>query len=114
VLQRGPSHVATGHPELLLTTQNDFAATLAKPHLTGLCRSLAEWPTGYNPVNASGEQDKCRDGTPDTMTGKREDIQWLRALAVTFVVVYHLIPDTLPGGYVGVDIFFVISGFLIT
>ncbi|OAN41282.1 acyltransferase family protein [Microbacterium sp. H83] len=46
--------------------------------------------------------------------GKRRDIQGLRALAVTLVVVFHLLPALLPGGYVGVDVFFVISGFLIT
>jgi peptidoglycan/LPS O-acetylase OafA/YrhL len=38
----------------------------------------------------------------------------LRALAVGGVVVNHLFPERLPGGYLGVDIFFVISGFLIT
>jgi peptidoglycan/LPS O-acetylase OafA/YrhL len=46
--------------------------------------------------------------------GFRPDIQGLRALAVTTVVIYHLYPKTLPGGFVGVDVFFVISGFLIT
>ncbi|WP_062290147.1 acyltransferase family protein [Demequina phytophila] len=44
----------------------------------------------------------------------RLDIQGLRALAVVLVVVYHLWPWRLTGGYVGVDVFFVISGFLIT
>ena len=44
----------------------------------------------------------------------RPEIQALRALAVTLVVTYHLWPTTLRGGYVGVDMFFVISGFLIT
>ena len=38
----------------------------------------------------------------------------LRAIAVTTVILFHLTPGLLPGGYLGVDIFFVISGFLIT
>jgi peptidoglycan/LPS O-acetylase OafA/YrhL len=47
-------------------------------------------------------------------THHRPDIQALRALAVTLVVAYHFWPARVPGGFVGVDIFFVISGFLIT
>ncbi len=41
-------------------------------------------------------------------------IQALRAIAVIFVVVNHLFPSHLPGGFIGVDIFFVVSGFLIS
>ena len=44
----------------------------------------------------------------------RPDIDGLRALAVLAVVFHHLSARLLPGGYVGVDVFFVISGYLIT
>jgi peptidoglycan/LPS O-acetylase OafA/YrhL len=44
----------------------------------------------------------------------RPEVQALRAVAVLLVVGFHLWPNRIPGGYVGVDVFFVISGFLIT
>lgn len=47
-------------------------------------------------------------------TPLRLEIQALRAVAVGVVVLYHFWPTYLPGGYIGVDVFFVISGYLIT
>jgi len=44
----------------------------------------------------------------------RHDINAMRGLAVIGVLLFHFLPETAPGGYVGVDTFFVISGFLMT
>ncbi|ALO66308.1 hypothetical protein AS189_07160 [Arthrobacter alpinus] len=64
---------------------------------------------------AAGE---LRPGEPSLRRPRRKlmrhDIQALRAVAVGLVVLNHLWPNRVSGGYVGVDIFFVISGFLIT
>lgn len=46
--------------------------------------------------------------------GFRQDINRLRAIAVIAVVLFHFKPEWLPGGFAGVDVFFVISGFLMT
>ncbi|WP_299594177.1 acyltransferase family protein [uncultured Microbulbifer sp.] len=44
----------------------------------------------------------------------RVDINGLRGWAVISVVLFHFLPHTVPGGFAGVDVFFVISGFLMT
>lgn len=50
----------------------------------------------------------------NSASGFRADIQGLRAIAVLLVLGFHVWPKALSGGYIGVDVFFVISGFLIT
>ena len=66
-----------------------------------------------DPVGSSPAGTATLDGQPGAERF-RLDVQGLRAVAVGAVVLYHAGVPWLPGGYVGVDIFFVISGFLIT
>jgi peptidoglycan/LPS O-acetylase OafA/YrhL len=44
----------------------------------------------------------------------RDDIQGLRGIAILAIVFFHFFPNLLPNGFLGVDLFFVISGYLIT
>jgi peptidoglycan/LPS O-acetylase OafA/YrhL len=63
----------------------------------------------------SQQSDRRTDRATATPRGAfRSEIQGLRAIAVGLVVLFHLWPLRVAGGYVGVDVFFVISGYLIT
>jgi peptidoglycan/LPS O-acetylase OafA/YrhL len=62
------------------------------------------------PTTAATTTSRSRTGAPFRVV----DLDGIRALAVAAVVLYHLAPGALIGGYLGVDVFFVVSGFLIT
>jgi peptidoglycan/LPS O-acetylase OafA/YrhL len=65
--------------------------------------------TAGKSVHAHGEYTPVR-----SISNYRPDIDGLRALAIIPVVVFHAFSGFMPGGFVGVDVFFVISGFLIS
>ena len=64
--------------------------------------------------SSTNTNDVVGDGLSEMSRKNSIHIQFLRAFAVTWVIVDHAFPTMLPGGFVGVDIFFVISGFLIS
>lgn len=63
---------------------------------------------------ATRDPDERRPPSEPRKRGFRPDVEGLRAVAVGAVLLYHAGLSFAPGGYVGVDVFFVISGFLIT
>ena len=66
---------------------------------------------GVGPRATGRSRSNPRADAPATY---RPEIDGLRAVAVLAVILHHLSPRLLPGGYLGVDVFFVISGFVIT
>lgn len=75
--------------------------------------TTGEATVGAQPT-AAGTGPRTTERSTSTRNVFRPDIQGLRAIAVGVVVLYHLWPTRLRGGYIGVDVFFVISGFLMT
>src|SRR5690606_8329219 len=77
------------------------------------CQPFARTATRGGATTASPEGWRMTAGSVRA-TVIRPEIQGLRAVAVSAVLLFHVWPDLVSGGYVGVDVFFVISGFLIT
>src|SRR3954451_25396153 len=67
-----------------------------------------------SPPQRRGRPADARREAPPPRAALRPEMQALRALAVALVLVYHMWPAVLPGGFAGVDVFFAISGFLST
>ena len=70
--------------------------------------------TALNSVRFCAEVDIMVRSTRQQETDYFPSIDGLRAVAVLAVMIYHLAPNVLPGGFAGVDIFFVISGYVVT
>jgi len=68
----------------------------------------------YRPAVFLGSQSASENNPPQTMIAYRREIDGLRAVAVLPVILFHAGIGGFGGGYVGVDVFFVISGYLIT
>ena len=87
------------------TTTGHADVTLQRPHLNSSPMVLA--------ASTSARGMRPEAGDSSHRLGYRPDVDGLRAVAVIAVILFHIDASWLPGGFVGVDIFFVISGYVV-
>ncbi|KRD36758.1 hypothetical protein ASE27_09845 [Oerskovia sp. Root918] len=111
-VQTGVARTSTEHVDVwqrLQPTELLGPGSLADPTTGAVAPpSGREEPAGRRPERPS------RPARPTVRYRRIAGLDGLRALAVVSVMLFHFAPQLLPGGYVGVDVFFVLSGFLIT
>jgi peptidoglycan/LPS O-acetylase OafA/YrhL len=113
-LDKSDSDVVVGLP-IAHTTRNSVADYSGRPEPS--CRkSRWPWDNSHIPLENNLRLDSAdrKLVMPQNEISYRPDIDGLRALAVLAVMGFHVSPGRVQGGFVGVDIFFAISGFLIT
>lgn len=109
---------SAGAPAARADRPGEPQARSAPPRQTGSHTDLLERVAIPEVAQAPAppQRRRRRRGPSDTdpRPGHIPGLDGLRALAVAAVLVFHFTPAVLPGGFLGVDIFFVVSGFLIT
>jgi peptidoglycan/LPS O-acetylase OafA/YrhL len=110
----GPKRFPVLASALLSAVVGCGGAALASTAQPAAAQPAAAQPAAAQPGGLPGQRTPAGRGPDRPEGGFRPDIEGLRAVAVLLVVAGHVGLRFVPGGYVGVDVFFVISGFLIT
>jgi len=90
------------------------ATPVARPMGPKASRSFVPFDTELSASSKDAEAEALHSPPVPATTAYRPDIDGLRAVAVIAVIIYHLDKTWLPGGFTGVDMFFVISGFVVS
>src|SRR6476469_9708586 len=116
-----PRGVAASAPPVTMLAVGTAVAPPTDAHgrsdgtTSAISRAAGTSRTVQTATGAIPRSGRARQGqTPAGHGARIEGLDGLRALAIVGVLVYHLNASWLPGGFLGVDVFFVVSGFLIT
>ncbi len=101
---------APGGERALVDPGSPRSRTVAAPRHTSAPGDVLGAPSTPRRPRRGGRGPRDVDPRPGHIPG----LDGLRALAILAVLTFHFVPTALPGGFLGVDVFFVVSGFLIT